>query len=193
MKSAIVSVALVHVTVVMADLRIKAGSTLKFRTPETFGFAALNAQKANALDNFIRSNIDNEANQRNVNNKNELAQDMLPCRSDILGQTNTWTRGQPVTVPLRWNNPHDSSCEVNAWVQNFSQVAPIKRPFNCGGGFQDNVFNFTIPEDFPGCSTAADGCVLQIYGHSVEPRTYAICLDFTLTGQAPAPTAQQPA
>jgi hypothetical protein len=64
-----------------------------------------------------------------------------------------------------------------------TQVAPIRRPFPCGGGYQDQRFAFAIPADFPAgkCESANDNCVLQIYAHSVEPRTYAICVDFTLT------------
>ena len=64
-----------------------------------------------------------------------------------------------------------------------TQVAPIKRPFNCGGGYQDQRFTATIPLDFPGCSKPEENCVLQLYAHSVEPRAYAIGIDFVLSGQ----------
>ena len=65
-----------------------------------------------------------------------------------------------------------------------TQVAPIKRPFNCGGGYQDESFTAIIPLDFPGCATDEDNCVMQIYAHSVEPRTYAMAIFFRLEGEA---------
>lgn len=171
---------------VQADVKIAEGSSLSYRVPSTYGYKGLENQKKNNYDTFLRSNIDNEANKRNV--RRERPMDMMPCRQDAKGNLNTFSRGQPIRVPLRWNNPHDSSCEVNIWVNNMTQVAPVKRPFHCGGGFQDQAFQVTIPQDFPGCESASDSCVMQIYGHSVEPRTYAICLDFVLA-RNPAPIA----
>jgi hypothetical protein len=149
-----------------------------FREPDTFGYQGIINQKKTNYDQFLRSNIDNEANKRNA--AKEAPLDMLPCRQDAKGPRMQFTRGASNEMPLRWNNPHDSDCEVNIWVDGMTKVAPIKRPFNCGGGYQDQKFTFTIPSDFPGCENESDNCVLQIYGHSVEPRTYAMCIDFTL-------------
>jgi hypothetical protein len=84
---------------------------------------------------------------------------------------------------------------VNIWVDGMSRVAPIRRPFPCGGGYQDQRFAFAIPTDFPAgkCENPNENCVLQIYGHSVEPRTYAMCIDFTLaTGVANATASLTP-
>ena len=61
-----------------------------------------------------------------------------------------------------------------------TKVCPIKKPFPCGGGYQDQKVTTFFPMDFPGCNSAEDGCFMQIYGHSVETRTYAICVDFVL-------------
>jgi hypothetical protein len=151
---------------------------INYREPDTFGLQALRTQKVADNDQFLRSNIDNQANKRNAALEKPL--DMLPCRQDQKGQLMTFRRGVPIELPLRWNNPHDSDCEINIWVDGMRRVSPIKRPFNCGGGYQDQRFNFIIPNDFPGCETPSENCFVQLYGHSVEPRTYAICIDFVL-------------
>jgi hypothetical protein len=65
---------------------------------------------------------------------------------------------------------------------NFNSRAP---QFKIGGGYQNQQFTFQIPADMPGCTAKGD-CVLQMYAHSVEPRTYAICTDIIFSG---APTA----
>ena len=93
------------------------------------------------------------------------------------------TPGQPYIVPLRWNKPHAAELEVNIWISNNQVVVPIRKPTCSGEGYQDNVFAFTIPADFnqlgekvpgwTGCKQKGD-CVLQVYAHSVEPRTYAM-------------------
>jgi hypothetical protein len=173
-------------SIVYADVRIQpkqAGAPpgVTFRMPDTFGIAALAVQKRTNLDQFIRSNVDNEANKRNT--ATEAALDMMPCRQAEKGPAMQFTRGQAQEIPLRWNNPHDSDCEFNIWTDGLTRVAPIKRPFTCGGGFQNQRVSFTVPSDFPAgkCESAAENCVLQLYAHSVEPRTYAMCVDFTLT------------
>ena len=114
------------------------------------------------------------------------------------GPVITATPGVPYIVPLRWNNPHASELEVNVWISNNQYVVPIRKPTCSGEGHQDNVFAFTIPADFndlgskvpgwTGCQKEGD-CVLQIYAHSVEPRTYAIGTPLVVTGTVPAPTA----
>jgi len=71
----------------------------------------LQASKNN-LDQFIRSNIDNEQNGRNT--KTEKPMDMLPCRQTIpLRNPMTWAEGENIQLPIRWNNPHNSECEVS--------------------------------------------------------------------------------
>jgi hypothetical protein len=177
--SLIVAIVIAAPDVRLAPEQKNVNQKITFRQPDTFGYAGIEKQKKNNFDQFLRSNIDNEANKRNA--AVEPAKDMLPCRQDAKGEAMTFTRGTPIEMPLRWNNPHDSDCEVNLWVQGMTKVAPIKRPFNCGGGYKDQRFSFTIPNDFPGCENANDNCVMQIYGHSVEPRTYAMCIDFTLS------------
>ncbi|KAI8905063.1 hypothetical protein EDD86DRAFT_71353 [Gorgonomyces haynaldii] len=177
---------------VSADVRLDpkqkgVKDNIQFREPSTFGFKKLIDQKKNDHDQFLRSNLDNEANKRNA--AKEAPLDMLPCRNDTKQPGMTLTRGVAVDLPLRWNNPHDSDCEVNVFVNGLKTVIPIKRPFNCGGGYQDMRTNFTIPTDFPGCEKASDNCVVQIYGHSVETRTYAMCIDVTLNPAVPAKQA----
>jgi hypothetical protein len=186
---------LVLVSIAQADVRVQpkqagAPKGVTFRMPDTFGLAALVAQKKNNNDQFIRSNVDNEANKRNA--ATEAALDMMPCRQNANGPAMQFQRGTAQEIPLRWNNPHDSDCEVNIWTDGLTQVAPIKRPFTCGGGYQNQRFSFTVPSDFPAgkCETAAENCVVQLYAHSVEPRTYAMCIDFTLVpGGAPPPNS----
>jgi hypothetical protein len=192
--------AIISMVQAMPDVRLDprqrgAPQGIEFREPDTFGYQALVNQRRNNRDNFLRSNIDNQANQRNA--AKEPARDMLPCRQEQRGPAMQFARGQPQQIPLRWNNPHDSDCEVNIFTDGLTQVAPIRLPAPCGGGYQDQRFSFTVPTDFPAgkCESAAENCVLQIYGHSVEPRTYAICIDFTLTPApgAPAPGVPAPA
>ena len=45
---------------------------------------------------------------------------------------------------------------------------------------KDERFEAKVPIDFPGCENPEDGCFLQLYGHSVETRTYASCINFVL-------------
>ena len=166
--------------------------TLAYRVPSTFGYDALEDQKDNNNDQFLRSNIDNEANQRNT--ADEAPQDMLPCRQPTTNNQQyemQFQLGETVQLPLRWNNPHDSDCELNIWSGQMDQVATLRQPYNCGGGYQNELFNATFPLDFQGCRTPEDGCVLQFYAHSVEPRTYAACIDFFLT-DAPIPPGTNP-
>ena len=176
-------------TVVTADVRLnfqQKGLNLEngaYAFPSTFGYKALQQQKDDNNDNFLRSNIDNEANQRDT--ANELAQDMLPCRQDAIGQVMQFRKDTFYEVPLKWNNPHDSDCEVNIWTNGMATVTPVKQPFNCGGGYKDQLHSFKIPADFQGCENATESCRLQVYGHSVEPRTYAMCIDFVISPNAP--------
>ncbi|TPX55444.1 hypothetical protein PhCBS80983_g05308 [Powellomyces hirtus] len=160
-----------------------------YQVPSTFGYAKLVAQAKNNNDNFLRSNVDNEANKRNTNT--EAPKDMTPCRQDGLGNgpAMTLTAGQNFEIPLQFNNPHDGECEVNIWTNMQAavpDVAPITR-FPCGGGFAQNRPNVTIPADFPNVCGAGAGCVMQLYWHTVEPRTYAVCTDVQINaGAAPA-------
>ena len=159
-----------------------------YMEPSDFNYQGLKNQRANNYDNFLRSNIDNEQDNRNFNN--EIGRDMLPFRTLEANSINNniinAVMGEKTLIPLRWNNPHSSECEINIWLKSGSgdnNVVPIKKPSCCGEGYQDNVIDFTIPNDFNklplkvpgfnGCNKIGD-CTLQIYAHSVEPRTYAI-------------------
>ncbi|KAI9091488.1 hypothetical protein DFS34DRAFT_653590 [Phlyctochytrium arcticum] len=153
-----------------------------YQVPSTFGIAKLVAQEKNNNDNFLRSNIDNEANKRNT--AKEAALDMTPCRTDGIATAPLMsvTAGQTVEIPLQFNNPHDGECEVNIWSDMKAatpQVAPISR-FPCGGGYAQNRPNFTVPADFPNVCGPGAGCLMQLYWHSVEPRTYSVCSNFEI-------------
>jgi hypothetical protein len=103
----------------------------------------------------------------------------------------SFTVGVEHLVPLRWNNPHASELEVNIWLPGNKVVVPIRKPACSGEGYQDNVFSFIIPPDFNqlatkvpdfrGCNVQGD-CVLQVYAHSVESRTFTIGIPITIIG-----------
>ena len=109
-----------------------------YMEPSIFGYAGLAKQRQKNYDNFLRSNIDNEQDNRNFNN--EVGKDHLPFRTyDSATQASypykgtaaqgaadslqvnippvaTVLRalpGEPKLTPLRWNNPHASEVEVN--------------------------------------------------------------------------------
>jgi hypothetical protein len=175
----------------LADVRInndQPGVSMKisYRIPSTWGERRLELQKLENYDQFLRSNIDNEANKRFFQVEvGEQAFDMLPFRQNkSMNQSMVFQKGLTMYFPLRWNNPHDADCELNIWVDNMQNVIPIKRPFPCGGGYQDQRFPFQIPADLNGCNSKSDGCVLQFYAHSVETRTYAIGIDFYINSTA---------
>jgi hypothetical protein len=173
-----------------------------YMEPSDFGYAGLKKQRdQRAYDQFLRSNIDNEQDKRNF--VTEDGKDHLPFRSyesranDLHSSVKYKIAGTPAApaivatttvpyiVPLRWNNPHASELEVNIWIMRNGKpvVVPIRKPACSGEGYQDNVFEFTIPKDFSaigskvtgfsGCQKVGD-CILQVYAHSVESRTYAI-------------------
>ena len=112
-----------------------------YMEPSVFGYQGLKNQRKKNYDNFLRSNIDNEQDNRNFNN--EAGLDHLPFRTyqsavetkypykgaqegddDDSLQVNgvnvdTVLRvapGEPRLTPLRWNNPHASDLEVNLWI-----------------------------------------------------------------------------
>lgn len=192
-----------------------------YMEPSDFNYAGLKAQRRNAYDNFLRSNIDNEQDKRNFNT--EAGKDHLPFRSyetaantasntvqtkitanTAAGETITATPGTPYSVPLRWNNPHAAELEVNIWIMptantlNEPVVVPVLKPTCSGEGHQNNVFEFTIPNDynqlslkvpgFTGCNKVGD-CVLQIYAHSVESRQYAMGTPLIVTATMATGTA----
>lgn len=160
--------------------------------PYDFNYVGLKNQRQNNYDNFLRSNIDNQQDNRNFNT--EIGRDMLPFRTlegnnrskhDKNYKIITYI-GKETFIPLRWNNPHSSECEINLWIKSMDGnniVIPIKKPSCCGEGYQDNMISFIIPSDFyelhtkvpgfSGCNNLGD-CTLQLYAHSVEPRTYTI-------------------
>lgn len=189
-----------------------------YMEPSDFNYQGLkNQRNGGGYDNFLRSNIDNEQDKRNFNN--EAGRDMLPFRSyegaptdasntvqtkipdGAPGPVITATPGTPVLYPLRWNNPHASELEVNVWIMNVAGgpvVVPIRKPACSGEGHQDNVFAFTVPTNFndlgttipgfTGCKKEGD-CALQVYAHSVEPRTYSIGVPIVITGTVAPATA----
>jgi hypothetical protein len=169
----------------------------KYMEPSDFNYQGLKNQRENNYDNFLRSNIDNEQDNRDFNN--EIGQDMLPFRTleanSIDDNVITVNMGEKTLFPLRWNNPHSSECEINIWIKsgNNDVVVPLKKPSCCGEGYQDNVIDFIVPKDFNqlprrvpgfnGCNKIGD-CTLQLYGHSVEPRTYAIGVPIIITNSS---------
>jgi len=190
----------------------------RYMEPSHFNYAGLKKQKQRNYDNFLRSNIDNEQDNRNF--ATEDGKDHLPFRTYETSVSDKYYReynrrrttfikqhpielgrvvkpGDTMTVPLRWNNPHSSEMEVNIWIfEHASQqpiVVPIRKPSCSGEGYQDNVISFTVPKDFvslggqipgfKGCSEDTKPmCVLQIYSHSVESRTYAIGFPIVIPG-----------
>jgi hypothetical protein len=161
--------------------------SIRYDIPSQFCYKGLQNQFCRNNDQFLRSNIDNEANRRRV--RFEQPHDMLPCRQPVSSMVPMeYQRGQTVQLPLTWNNQHDSSCEVNLWYNQMNDLCPVKRPFKCGGGYANANYEVKIPLNVPGCASREDGCFLQMYGHSVEPRTYAMCIHFVLS-DAPAVAA----
>ncbi len=180
-----------------------------YMEPSDFNYQGLKNQRENNYDNFLRSNIDNEQDNRNF--EKEEGRDMLPFRtyegnsissSNIVINTSI---GKETLIPLRWNNPHSSECEINIWIKNNQGnyiVIPIKKPSCCAEGYQDNIISFNIPNDFNqlpskvpgflGCNKIGD-CTLQIYAHSVEPRTYSIGTPLIINGSSPVEDTYIPA
>jgi len=143
----------------------------RYMEPSTFNYKGLEAQKARNYDNFLRSNIDNEQDNRNFND--EEGKDHLPFRTmetatfdkysnnvnyngvtqpDVKVLTKIVQPGESISVPLRWNNPHASEMEVNVWIFEHGDkrpvVVPIRKPSCSGEGYQDNIVSFTVPTDF---------------------------------------------
>ena len=166
-----------------------------YMEPSDFEYQNLKSQRKNNYDNFLRSNIDNEQDNRDF--QSEVGRDMLPFRTleSKLSQDNiTVDIGVKNYIPFRWNNPHSSECEINIWIKSSfgdNIVVPIMKPSCCGEGYQDFIRTFTISNDFPnlaskipgfnGCNIVGD-CTLQIYAHSVEPRTYSIGTPIIIRG-----------
>jgi len=177
-----------------------------YMDPSTFeydGLAGKNGQKKKNYDQFLRSNIDNEQDNRNFNNND--GKDHLPFRTyettiqsqeSQVDTTVTMAAGESKMIPFRWNNPHASELEVNIWIfrqEKAPIVVPIRHPTCSGEGHQDNIVSFTVPvdflqlplkiSDFTGCKAPPDpNCVLQVYAHSVESRTYAYGVPIEITG-----------
>jgi len=140
-----------------------------YESPGTFGYAKLAQQKQNNYDNQLRSNIDNQQDNRNFND--EEGRDHLPMRlnsdivadgvfSDTVPRTQQEIKNMPINItvqpsqdvliPMRWNNPHAAEIEANIWVHNAEElvVVPIKKPTCHGEGHQDGIFHFKVPADF---------------------------------------------
>lgn len=141
----------------------------KYMVPSAFGYKGLENQKRTNYDQFLRSNIDNEHDNRNF--LTEDGEDALPfrtMRSEVYTSEKTTMKdgefqigegldlratmkpGESMMVPLRWNNPHSAELEVNIWIFSADKpvVVPVKKPTCSGEGRQDNIFKFTIPSDF---------------------------------------------
>jgi len=184
-----------------------------YMEPSDFGYAGLVEQRNRAYDNFLRSNIDNQQDRRNF--ETEIGRDHLPFRSyesasvdshdtqqtkmtdEFPGNCLTVNPNELTMMPLRWNNPHAAELEVNVWIMQNKYVVKVMKPICSGEGYQDNINSFKIPEDFnalgtkvpgfAGCKAIGD-CVLQVYAHSVESRTYASGVPLIVTGEVnPAP------
>jgi hypothetical protein len=180
----------------------------KYMEPSTFeynGLAGNRGQKRRNYDQFLRSNIDNEQDNRDFGDND--GHDHLPFRTmstavqeqesqvDLVWQL---APGATNFIPLRWNNPHSTELEVNIWIINKDSreepvVVPIRKPTCSGEGHQDNVLSFTIPVDFAqlggkipgftGCKAGSEShCILQGYAHSVESRTYAFGIPIYVSG-----------
>jgi len=84
-------------------------SIATYMEPSTFNYKGLQNQKANNYDNFLRSNIDNEQDNRNF--VKELGRDMLPFRT-LEGAVNNDVISVEINnenqIPLRWNNTHSA-------------------------------------------------------------------------------------
>jgi hypothetical protein len=118
----------------------RTGATL-YMEPSTFGYQGLENQKKNNYDNFLRSNIDNEQDNRNF--VTEPGKDMLPFRTleaASAGDVTEVTCGQEDQIPLRWNNPHSSEMEVNIWIKNNTVVVPVKKPVCSGTLLMESPF-----------------------------------------------------
>merc|ERR1711953_1424585 len=180
----------------------------KYMEPSTFefeGLAGKNGQKSNDYDQFLRSNIDNQHDNRNFND--DEGKDHLPFRTldtEVQQQegqvdlTLTMAAGEAKLIPLRWNNPHSSEMEVNIWIfpkELPPVVVPIKKPTCIAEGYQDNLIKFILPSDFGDLNSKIPGfngcnsdtkpmCTVQVYAHSVESLTYAMGFPVIVTGGA---------
>jgi len=135
-------------------------------------------QKYRNYDQFLRSNIDNQQDEREFNS--QAGHDHLPFRTyhtivnetfttdqyDAIGRMGrnnpkvgpidlrmTIRPGDSTLVPMRWNNPHASEVEVNLWIfrgggKKAPVVVPFRKPTCSGEGHQDNIIRFTVPTDF---------------------------------------------
>jgi len=150
----------------------QAKGTVLYMEPSTFNYQGLKNQRKKNYDNFLRSNIDNEQDNRNFNN--EDGKDHLPFRTcdgsvptqfpytaskpGCDGSSNgaavktvlNALPGEPKLTPLRWNNPHASEIELNLWLMasNPPTIVPIKKPTCSGEGNQNNILQWAIPSDF---------------------------------------------
>lgn len=125
-------------------------------------------QKDSNYDNFLRSNIDNEQDNRQFGT--EDGKDHLPFRTwdAFESYTSHWSQhgggnvktvleieaGDSTLIPFRWNNPHAAELEVNIWIfdhaggKDTPVVVPVRKPTCSGEGYRDNMILLKIPEDF---------------------------------------------
>ena len=105
-----------------------------YMEPSDFNYQGLKNQRENNYDNFLRSNIDNEQDNRNF--ETEIGRDMLPFRtlegdainnnviveSDLLNNTNS----QVLTFDNFQNIPSSNTLlEIHVKVNNSNYIATI--------------------------------------------------------------------
>ena len=88
---------------VFCDIRIAneqtgLSTTISYRIPDTFCILGIAEQVKKDYDQFLRSNLDNEANKRDAGI--EPAFDMMPCRQHKRGPIMKFKRGKPIELPF---------------------------------------------------------------------------------------------
>eukprot|EP00834_Sanchytrium_tribonematis_P008811 NODE_1201_length_1809_cov_0.884211.p1 type:complete len:426 gc:universal NODE_1201_length_1809_cov_0.884211:1378-101(-) len=140
----------------------------------------------------IKNQVPNQQQEANIVNQQKTKQpgetrvDLLPCRlSPKMPSPIIWKRGDEIEFQNQWNNPHASFCELNMVKPqgNQTKVFQVLPLTPCGSGFTRQGLKFKIPENFPKCE---DGCFLQYYAYSLEPRDYATCVDFVIKDDPPS-------
>ena len=134
------------------------------------------------------SNLTNQQDEFNAGVDKGGRVALWPCRAaPKMATPNVFTRGQSVPVEYQSNNQHAGYMEFNIFTNNGMYVKPVWGPQKAGAGFQRGGTTITIPKDLPSCGPA-DGCFIQLYFYSKEPRNYVTCSDFTIAGDTGSPT-----
>ena len=128
------------------------------------------------------SNLTNQQDEFNENDDKGGRVPLWPCRAaPPMATPNVFQRGQSLKVEYQSNNQHAGYMEWNIFTNQGKFVRQVYGPKAAGKGFQRGGTQITIPADLPRC-TKADGCFLQFYFYSKEPRNYVTCADFVLAG-----------